>query len=322
MAPAPVVSVVIPTRDRSAQMLAAVASAQAQTLTDIEIIVVNDASTDDTNGVLAQLSATDPRIRWTHNPSPEGAPAARNRGVRESRATLVAFLDDDDEWDSIKLERQVAFLAAHPETVAVGCQFRILRSQGRRPLIHRSPTLLAHDELLWANFLGGTSLLLARKPALADAPFDEDLTNYEDWDLYLRLARAAPIAVVDEVLCRYHDHGGQRLTTTLSKRLGGYSRLVSSHEQEMSPRCLAYHRAKLGLLAATAVPDKAVAASKVLATSTPRVSGRIVADAFMARYGRWRGDPAMGLRRLHRSLTRRSDIAVRQGNTSSGHRLT
>lgn len=301
MSDTPLVSVVVPTHDRAARLAAALASVRAQTIDDLEIVVVDDGSVDATPDVVAQVAATDRRVRPVRVETAEGAPAARNRGVAASRGTFVAFLDDDDLWETEKLERQTAFLGAHADVVAVGCQFAIVAPSGSAA-IHRGPTRFGRPELLWANFLGSTSLCMVRRELLGDEPFDVALTNYEDWDLYLRLARLGPLAVVDEVLCRYHDHVDTRLTTTRDKRVAGYATLVAKHESDMTPACVAYHRAKIGLLAAGG-PAAKVAVFAETAVRAPAVSVMLAADPIAARYGRGRGDPALALRRIYSRVT-------------------
>lgn len=105
----PLVSVVVPTRDRVAMLMRAIDSVLAQTCGDFEVIVVDDASSDET---LQRLAAhPDPRIRSLPSVAAGGAPRARNRGIAAARGRYVAFLDDDDEWLPHKLERQLEAFA-------------------------------------------------------------------------------------------------------------------------------------------------------------------------------------------------------------------
>src|ERR687887_1081438 len=110
------VTVVIPTYNRSHVVDRAVRSALAQTHRDVEIIVVDDGSTDDTAARVRTF--TDPRVRHVARPH-RGVSAARNAGVALATTDVVAFLDSDDVWRPDKLERELAFLAAHPDVDAV-----------------------------------------------------------------------------------------------------------------------------------------------------------------------------------------------------------
>src|SRR5215470_7379907 len=99
----PKVSVVIPTYNRAAKVQKGIRSALAQTFSDLEVIVVDDGSADDTGKVLAE--AFGDRIRYCYQ-SNQGASAARNKGITEARGEWIAFLDSDDEWEHDKLEWQ------------------------------------------------------------------------------------------------------------------------------------------------------------------------------------------------------------------------
>ncbi|MGL6344233.1 MAG: glycosyltransferase family 2 protein, partial [Waterburya sp.] len=99
------VSVVIPTRNRPLLVKRAVASAMAQTLLEIEVIVVIDGFDDKTQAELAKIN--DPRLRIVQLPESQGGAGARNAGVAETKGEWIAFLDDDDEWLPQKLERQL-----------------------------------------------------------------------------------------------------------------------------------------------------------------------------------------------------------------------
>src|SRR3954469_4879731 len=113
------VSVVVPTRNRSRLLAATLRSVLRQRAVDLEVIVVDEGSTDDTGAVIAGLR--DPRIRIVRHDVPRGVSRARNRGAEEARGDWVAFVDDDDLWAPDKLARQVqAALAAGRDWVYTG----------------------------------------------------------------------------------------------------------------------------------------------------------------------------------------------------------
>jgi len=104
------VSVIIPTYNRAATLGRAIDSALEQTIDDLEVVVVDDGSTDDTESVLAAYE--DPRVRTIIHATNQGANVARNTGLEHVRGEYVAFLDSDDVWHPAKLERQLAALEA------------------------------------------------------------------------------------------------------------------------------------------------------------------------------------------------------------------
>ena len=204
----PLVSVVVPTHNRSGLLALTLRSVLWQRGVDLEVLVVDDGSTDDTAEVVAALG--DPRVRLLRHATPQGVSAARNRGVAAAAGRWLAFCDDDDLWAPDKLARQ---LAAAQETgrswVYVG-EVRIDR-HGRiiaatsPPAPERVAARLPH----WNLVPGGCSSVMASRAALAVAgPFDTGLRNLADWDLWIRLGRTGPPARVAGLLVAYRLHGG------------------------------------------------------------------------------------------------------------------
>src|SRR5438045_3662637 len=108
MSTSPLVSVVIPTRNRASMLPAAIDSVLSQSMSDLELIVVDDQSVDETEAIVGRYA--DNRIRYFKLSSRKGGSAARNAGIRAARAAYIAFLDDDDEWLPEKLDRQLIAL--------------------------------------------------------------------------------------------------------------------------------------------------------------------------------------------------------------------
>lgn len=204
---APAVSVVIPTRNRAATLERAVRGVLAQTMGDLEVVVVDDASTDGTPALLARLAEADPRVRVERMPEAGGAARARNHGIRVARAEWVAFQDDDDEWLPAKLERQVAAARGRPEVGLVYCPYRIREADGREMVIggydpSRPPG--ARRMIFRRNFLGTPAVLARRSVLLEAGGFDPALPQVEDWDLWIRVAQRTEMAWVSEPLVLVH----------------------------------------------------------------------------------------------------------------------
>lgn len=216
----PRVSVVIPTYERADLVGRAVDSALAQTVEDVEVIVVDDGSTDGTREAVAAKS--DPRVRSLEHESNRGVSAARNTGIEAASGEYVAFLDSDDEWLPRKLERQLAALddrgdgwvGAYCDVATTGLSglgriaAAVSESVFRSAAPREGGRELAEALLSMRVFMGPGSTLLVERDALAAAGgFDEGLSIYEDWDLVLRVLSVGKIAYVDEPLAVTHFTG-------------------------------------------------------------------------------------------------------------------
>ncbi len=194
----PAVSVIIPTYNRGWILKEAIDSVLAQEFTDYELIVVDDGSTDDTRAILDSYGQN--IIVLAH--ANEGVSAARNRGIAESRAQLVAFLDSDDLWLPQKLERQVEFFNSDPDALICQTEETWIRNGVRVNPKKR------HQKLSGMIFEPSLSLCLVSPSAvmirktLFDAVglFDECLPACEDYDLWLRVSCRYPVLLLDEPL--------------------------------------------------------------------------------------------------------------------------
>jgi len=199
----PRVSIIIPTWNRSRVLCEAVDSALAQSFTDSEVVVVDDGSTDDTAAVVAARYGPLPRVRYLRQPN-AGPASARNRGVRESRGALIAFLDSDDLWEPSKLELQVDQLDRHAEAALSFCD-AVVRDRGRDRGTRFAGKRFVGDitvrGLVEWNFPMCTPAVVVRRSALeAVGLFDAGLACQEDWDLWIRLITHAPVVYIDRPL--------------------------------------------------------------------------------------------------------------------------
>lgn len=204
MTPEPTVSVVIPTHNRADLASEAVASVLAQTRGSVEVIVVDDGSTDGTPDALRQ--AFGDRIVVLENEENLERGATRNRGVEAASGELVAFLDSDDRWHPEKLRRQ---LAAAPTPSVTGV--RMIGPTGAPSARTYRPPAGA-DRLLWTRnpYFGAPSSLVIEKATVQRVggfPTDRAVQGSEDWIFLLRLASAGVRpAVVEEPLVDYRVH--------------------------------------------------------------------------------------------------------------------
>ena len=197
-APDPLVSVVVPAFNRGDCIGRAIASVQAQSYSNWDLIVVDDGSTDDTAAVVGRISEQDPRVRFARQPRNLGAQAARNAGVNAARGEWVAFLDSDDRWLPTSLDHRL----------------RLAREQ-RRSVVHSGCDMQHEDGSITRYQIAGVSgrayeallltegpifpTLMARREALRRiGGLDERIVAFQEWDTALSLARHYEFAYLPE----------------------------------------------------------------------------------------------------------------------------
>jgi glycosyltransferase involved in cell wall biosynthesis len=198
VSPDPLVSVIIPTRDRPALAVRAVRSAMDQTYANQEIVVVDDGSAPPL--ALPRDILDDPRVRTVRLDNTTGPGGARNAGVQASTGTLLAFLDDDDRWRPRKIERQVQTLARCDETTAaVETGFELWDGSRLMERYVPRPDRDLRKELLVQPRMQPSTVLLRRSAFTRLGGFDSTLLRVEDWDLWIRFVDSYEVAALPEV---------------------------------------------------------------------------------------------------------------------------
>jgi len=215
----PTVSVIIPTFNRSEKVVRAVSSVLNQGFRDFEIIVVDDGSTDNTHEALSKYMSSIKYIRQSDN---MGVSAARNRGIKDSTAPWIAFLDSDDYWLNEKLSVQIEFIDQNPNTVA--CQTEeIWIKNGRRvnpKKRHKKPSGNIFAQSLKLCLVSPSSVIIKRSLFEDVGLFDETLPAAEDFDLWLRISCRHPIYLIDKgLVVKEGGHEDQ-----LSRKFSGMDR--------------------------------------------------------------------------------------------------
>lgn len=207
----PKVSVIIPTHNRAAFLQAAIQSVLNQTFQDFEIIVVDDASKDETGEVVR--SFTDQRIRYIRHETNKGQGATRNAGLRHASGEYVALLDDDDEWMPQKLEKQVRLLDSTSAKVGmVYTGVSRVEVSSRRLISQLIPEKRGSlfEEMCEKNWIGGCSTVLLRRACFEKIGwFDEGLAAQADYDMWLRISKEFDIEYIREPLVLYTVHGNR-----------------------------------------------------------------------------------------------------------------
>jgi glycosyltransferase involved in cell wall biosynthesis len=294
----------MPTHDRGDRLVRAARSVLDQDYPELELVIVDDASTDDTPATTARL-AEDPRVTVVRNEVSLGPGGARNRALEVASGDLLSFCDDDDAWLPGAAAALVDRLQADPGVAVVTSWHQVVHDRTGRTVAYRGPRTVTHRDLLWFNFVALPFGVVHRDRVGCELRFDQTLPPCEDWDLWLRCAADAPVSVVPQILYAYHQHGGDRVTSVGgSGSRGGRAAFLAKHAPEMTPACRAYHRAvvaaetggRRGLaasLAATARREPAAAA----------VAGSVLTSSYAtSAVGIRRRDPGLPARTMQRLL--------------------
>ena len=212
----PRVSVVIPTYNAATMVEQAIQSVLAQTYRDLEIIVIDDGSTDDTENVVRPFGE---RVRYFRQEN-QGVSAARNFGIKQARGEFIAFLDSDDLWAPEKLAEELPCLEGDPQLGLVYCDWAVISGQ---EVLHASylETLPASsgyvfDELVQSGFIL-TSGVVVRRTCLNDVgDFDKSLSIAQDYDLWLRISYNWKVQLVAKRLFTKRNLDGS-LSSNLAK---------------------------------------------------------------------------------------------------------
>src|SRR5262245_2975652 len=207
----PLVTVVIPTFNYGRYVTAAVDSVLAQTYRNLDIVVVDDGSTDDTRQRL--LPYLD-RIRYIYQTN-QGLSAARNTGIRAARGELIDLLDSDDVWHPHKLAVQVAYLSAHPEVGLLATDDRRFVEDAPPFLPEPSAASARHvslRHLVIRSHFGACGVLVRAECFRSAGLFDTDLRSAEDRDMWIRIAEHYPVVMLETPLWWWRLHSGSMTT--------------------------------------------------------------------------------------------------------------
>ena len=204
----PCVTVIIPTYNRATLLPEAIRSALAQTLIDIEIVIIDDASTDNTREVVAPF-LKDHRVRLFQNTQNKGVAKNRNYGIAIARGVYIAMLDSDDVWlDSNKLASQVLYLEQNADCAVVGTWLIHIDEIGDqlKKIKHAQTDAEIRKSLLYRNHIAQSSVLFRKDFAFDIGGYDETLLTMEDHDLWLRMGVRSKFATIPLYALGYRIH--------------------------------------------------------------------------------------------------------------------
>jgi len=273
------VTVVVPTHNRRRLVSQAVDSILCQGGVAVELIVVDDGSTDGTGPWLEHIVAKDPRVKVVRHARPRFVSWARNAGIAAASGRWIAFCDDDDLWAPSKLTEQLA--ALRTTGARWGCTGMIVVDECLEIIGHHH---VAGGQvlsgLLQTNGIPSGSSVIAERSLLQETGgFDPALPGSEDWDLWIRLAQRSPLAAVNRPLIAYRL-GTQSLSMDVSRMRAGYSTIIERYA---------------ALAAAYGVEPQEALHERYLARQLLRAGSRRQAAAIFTtlalKHGRWREVP-------------------------------
>ena len=233
---APVVDAVVTTYNYGRFLAGAIDGVLAQTYPNLEVVVVDDGSTDDTRDIVAAYANRGVKYVYQDNLGPG---PARNCGLRATTGPLVAFCDADDVWLPDKISTQLAHLQRHPE-VGIVTAHAYACDESLRPtsVVHaaRGDAEYVFEALLVRNIVLNPTCVLARRSALEAVEGFSELPRWEDWDTWLRVAQRFPIGFVDRPVALVRRHDASLSPIDGEQRLDLDGRILARHIGAVSSR--------------------------------------------------------------------------------------
>lgn len=229
------ISVVIPTYNRQHTLLRAVNSVLQQSYSELEILIIDDGSTDSTEEIVRTIE--DYRVRYIPLGKNQGVANARNFGVANAEGEWIAFQDSDDSWHKDKLEKQMDYAKKHPEYAMIYTLYQANLSDGRQiisPAKPWPPVMEGNmfNTLLERNVIGAPTMCVKRECFLRSGGFDTTYKSLEDWEYALRFSRDYRIGFIPEALMDVY-----MLQDGISSHAGNYfesrCRMLAAFKEEM-----------------------------------------------------------------------------------------
>jgi len=249
----PLVTVIIPTFNRAAMVCEALDSVLAQSYRPLEVVVVDDGSTDGTAEAVARWGEEHAgdgfSLRCVRQENLGGNPA-RNRGIAKATGSFIAFLDSDDRWLPEKLQRQLDVLRRDRCIGGVYCGVRHVNAEtgeATEPTDRAYPSGRLLQQLLIKDVTAPTSTYVIRREVFKKVGrFDTNLQARQDWDMWIRLAAEYEIGCVPEPLVEYRHHPGTRTNSDPRKEIYAYGRIMEKYANLRKSQPWSVRRAATG----------------------------------------------------------------------------
>lgn len=230
-----IISVIIPTFNRCVSIRKAIYSVLKQTYKDIECLVVDDGSTDDTESVVKSID--DSRVHYIYYEKNQGACHARNVGIDNASGEYIAFQDSDDDWVDTKLEMQIKFLLDNDADL-VFCQ---LESRGEDKLTYYPSKRMAegkvnHQQSI-QSFMSSTQTFLGKTDCIRKIKFDENMPRFQDWDFLIRFTSEYKVCYQRQPLA-IQLLGNDSISNNPNKGYKAICRMLDKYSDEMNKQSL------------------------------------------------------------------------------------
>lgn len=228
------VSVIIPSYNRAHCIAACVTSVLNQTIQDIEVIIVDDNSADNTREIVEKIN--DERIKYFRHEKNMGGAVARNTGIKNSSGEFIAFLDSDDLWLPEKLEKQINLLETKGNSFGLCYTWFILQDPDGNEIMRLEYKVSgkSNPDLLIKNCVGTFSSVVFRKTVLDEIDgLDDKMRSCQDWDLFIRANQVTDICFVPEYLVIYlQDKKDKfRISSNPDAVIAGHKRLLAKNQE-------------------------------------------------------------------------------------------
>jgi glycosyltransferase involved in cell wall biosynthesis len=234
------VSVIIPTHNRPSELKEAIESVSGQTRKPEEIIIIDDASDLDTQKIINNLAVENINIKYERTPFSKGPAYSRNRGANLAQGDILMFLDDDDTWETNKIQSQLEVFS-HDDQIGLVYSGRLVVNSGNRTKVLYKIKPLAegnlYPQILYKNVIGVTSSVAIRK-ILFDkiGGFDEKLSAREDYDLWIRCCQQTIIGHDSSCHLRYilSENSNSQISGQLERNIKAIYELLAKYEKEIA----------------------------------------------------------------------------------------